>query len=47
MKGVAPPSIKTSDIWRSVPPWVLMQLAVLILVLLFPQLATWLPSKGL
>jgi tripartite ATP-independent transporter DctM subunit len=47
MKGVAPPSIKTSEIWRAVPPWLLMQLLVLILVMLFPQLATWLPSKGL
>ncbi len=47
MKGVAPPSIKTSDIWRAVPPWVLMQLLVLVLVMIFPQLATWLPSKGL
>lgn len=47
MKGVAPPSIRTSDIWRAVPPWVLMQLLVLIMVLLFPELATWLPSKGM
>lgn len=47
MKGVAPPSIRTSDIWRAVPPWMLMQLLVLILVMAFPQLATWLPSKGL
>lgn len=41
MKGVSPPSIRTSDIWRAVPPWVLMALMVLILVMIFPQLA-WL-----
>ena len=46
MKGVAPPEITTRDIWRAVPPFVLIQLAVLILVMLFPQIATWLPNKA-
>jgi tripartite ATP-independent transporter DctM subunit len=45
MKGVAPPGVSTRDIWRSVPPFVLIQLAVLILVMIFPQIATWLPNK--
>jgi tripartite ATP-independent transporter DctM subunit len=45
MKGVAPPEVSTKDIWRSVPPFVLIQLVVLILVMLFPQIATWLPNK--
>jgi tripartite ATP-independent transporter DctM subunit len=45
MKGIAPPGITTTDIWRSVPPFVSMQLLVLILVMLFPQLALWLPGK--
>jgi len=45
MKGVAPPEVSTRDIWRSVPPFVLIQLAVLILVMLFPQIATWLPNR--
>jgi tripartite ATP-independent transporter DctM subunit len=45
MKGVAPPGVSTQDIWRSVPPFVLIQLAVLILVMLFPQIATWLPNR--
>jgi tripartite ATP-independent transporter DctM subunit len=45
MKGVAPPEVSTRDIWRSVPPFVLIQFAVLILVMLFPQIATWLPNK--
>ena len=46
MKGVAPPEISTRDIWRSVPPFVIMQLVVLILVMLFPALATWLPDRA-
>ncbi len=45
MKGVAPPDISTRDIWRSVPPFVIMQLIVLILIMIFPQLALWLPDK--
>jgi tripartite ATP-independent transporter DctM subunit len=45
MKGVAPPEIHTKDIWRSIPPFVAIQLLVLILTMLFPQLALWLPDK--
>lgn len=44
MRGVAPPEISTSDIWRSVPPFVVIQFAVLLLVMLFPAIATWLPE---
>jgi tripartite ATP-independent transporter DctM subunit len=47
MKGVAPPEIHTKDIWRSIPPFVAIQLIVLILTMLFPQLALWLPEKML
>jgi tripartite ATP-independent transporter DctM subunit len=45
MKGVAPPGITTRDIWRSVPPFVMIQLFVLILVMVFPQIAIWLPNR--
>jgi len=45
MIGVAPEGITTRDIWRSVPPFVLMQLSVLILTMIFPQLALWFPNK--
>lgn len=47
MKGVAPDEVHTKDIWRSVPPFVAIQLFVLILTMLFPQLALWLPNKFL
>ena len=47
MKGVAPPEIHTKDIWRSIPPFVIIQLIVLLLAMLFPQLALWLPGKML
>jgi len=47
MKGVAPPEVHTKDIWRSIPPFVAIQLIVLILTMLIPQLALWLPEKML
>ena len=47
MKGVAPPEIHTKNIWQSVPPFVAIQLLVLIITMLFPQLALWLPAKML
>jgi tripartite ATP-independent transporter DctM subunit len=45
MKGIAPPEVSTGDIWRSVPPFVAMQLLVLGMTIIFPGLALWLPSK--
>jgi tripartite ATP-independent transporter DctM subunit len=45
MRGVAPPGIHTRDIWRSVPPFVAIQLFVLILTMIFSQLVLWLPNK--
>jgi tripartite ATP-independent transporter DctM subunit len=47
MKGIVPPGITTTDIWRSVPPFISLQLLVLVLVMVFPQLALWLPGKML
>ncbi|GAB6146139.1 TRAP transporter large permease [Desulfocicer niacini] len=44
MKGVAPAGITTKDIWRSIPPFVIIQLAVLLMVMIFPKIATWLPN---
>lgn len=47
MRGVAPPEVHTKDIWRSIPPFVGIQLLVLILTMIFPQLALWLPKNVL
>jgi len=44
LKGVAPPEIKTKDIyWGAFPFWRLMELGLIICVL-FPQTILWLPS---
>jgi tripartite ATP-independent transporter DctM subunit len=42
--GVAPPEIRTTDIYRGIIPFVILQLIGLGLVILFPALATWLPG---
>lgn len=44
LKGVAPPEIGLSDIYRSVVPFVIIQAIGLALIILFPQIALWLPS---
>ncbi|TCK09318.1 TRAP transporter large permease [Marinobacterium mangrovicola] len=44
LKGVAPPEVKMTDIYKGVIPFVLIQLMVLLGVLVFPQLALWLPN---
>ncbi len=45
LKGVSPPGVKTEEIYKGVVPFVLLQLLALVLVALFPQLATYLPGK--
>jgi len=44
LRGVAPPSLATTDIYRGAVPFIGIQVAVLLLVALIPALATWLPS---
>jgi tripartite ATP-independent transporter DctM subunit len=36
LKGVSPPSVKTMDIYKGVMPFIIMQVAVVISILLFP-----------
>ncbi len=44
LRGVAPPEVRTSDIYRGVAPFILIQLLMLGLLAAWPGLATWLPS---
>jgi tripartite ATP-independent transporter DctM subunit len=44
LRGVAPASVSTADIYRGIVPFVLIQLLGLALLALFPGLATWLPT---
>ncbi len=44
LRGVAPASIKTTQIYKGVIPFIVIQLAMLFMLTLWPQLATWLPA---
>ena len=44
LKGVAPPDLKSSDIYRGVIPFVIIQALVLALLISYPQLVEWLPG---
>ena len=44
IKGVAPPEIKVTDIYKGVIPFIIIQLVALAIVFLVPEIATWLPS---
>ncbi|HET8728069.1 MAG TPA: TRAP transporter large permease subunit [Alphaproteobacteria bacterium] len=44
LRGVAPDGVRTTDIYRGVAPFVVLQLLALGLLALFPAMATWLPG---
>jgi TRAP-type mannitol/chloroaromatic compound transport system permease large subunit len=43
LRGVAPKTVLTSDIYRGVVPFILIQIILLIARAIWPNLATWLP----
>jgi TRAP-type mannitol/chloroaromatic compound transport system permease large subunit len=43
LKGVAPPSVTSRDIYVGVMPFVALQVAALVMLFFFPGIATWLP----
>jgi tripartite ATP-independent transporter DctM subunit len=45
LRGVAPETITTSDIYRGVVPFIGLQLLLLSLLVAMPKLATWLPNQ--
>jgi len=44
MKGVAPPDTTMGDIYKSVLPFLGCDLIAMIIIIVFPPLALWLPS---
>jgi tripartite ATP-independent transporter DctM subunit len=44
LRGVAPPEVTTRHIYRGIVPFVAMQVMALVLVFVFPGVATWLPK---
>jgi tripartite ATP-independent transporter DctM subunit len=44
LRGVMPASIPSSDLYRGVVPFIGLQVLMLVMLSLFPQLVTWLPK---
>ena len=44
LRGVSPPQVATADIYRGVVPFVIIQLAMLVVLTKWPSLVTWLPK---
>ncbi|OED42569.1 C4-dicarboxylate ABC transporter permease [Chromatiales bacterium (ex Bugula neritina AB1)] len=45
LRAISPPEITLPHMYRGVIPFIFLQLATLILVIIFPALALWLPSR--
>ncbi|MGU9951273.1 MAG: TRAP transporter large permease [Gammaproteobacteria bacterium WSBS_2016_MAG_OTU1] len=44
LRGVAPPSVSTTAIYRGAVPFIILQLMALVALWFFPEIATWLPT---
>ena len=44
MRAMSPPEITLSDIYRSITPFVAVMILALIIIMVFPQIALWLPQ---
>ncbi|WP_417317628.1 TRAP transporter large permease [Emcibacter sp.] len=44
LRGVTPPEVKTTDIYRGVIPYVMIQILALVILWNWPELTTWLPG---
>ncbi len=45
LRGVAPPSVTTTQIYAGVLPFVILQILAIGTLIAFPEIITWLPSK--
>jgi tripartite ATP-independent transporter DctM subunit len=44
MRGVAPPAVTMAHIFRAVVPYIVLSLVLLVMIIMFPAVATWLPA---
>ena len=44
LRGVAPREVETLDIYRGVAPFIVLQLLLMLVLVVVPELATWLPD---
>lgn len=45
LRGVSPPEMKLNTMYKGVIPFVGIQVVALAIVMIFPDLVTWLPEK--
>ncbi len=45
LRGVAPKSVRTIDIYKGVMPFIIIQLLAMAMIAYWPQIATWLPAN--
>ncbi len=45
LRGVAPPSLDSATLYRGVAPFIALQILMMLLLALWPELATWLPER--
>ena len=45
LRGVIPKTVMTRDIYLGVIPFIMIQLIAISLVVMFPELATWMPDN--
>jgi TRAP-type mannitol/chloroaromatic compound transport system permease large subunit len=45
LRAISPPEITLADMYRGVIPFIGLQLLTLVLILIFPQIALYLPSQ--
>ncbi|MNY69294.1 DctM-like transporter [compost metagenome] len=43
MRALAPPEITLSDIYRSITPFFVLMVISMIIIMVFPEIALWLP----
>ncbi|MFV8834232.1 TRAP transporter large permease subunit [Aquisalimonas sp.] len=46
LRGAAPPSVRTRDIYRGIVPFIIIQLLMLLVIVMFPDLVLWLPEAS-
>lgn len=47
LKGVAPKEVKTSHLYKGVIPYVIIQMVCVLVIIIFPEIALWLPEAML
>lgn len=45
LRGIAPPEIKLTEMYRGVLPFIIIQLIGLLIIMAFPETALWLPER--